>query len=63
MASGSTLEFRLHRLQFTELIKQGHVKQSEALAYAKNFAAFANTHAKGNEKTREERNGEARVIT
>jgi len=46
MGSGSTLEFRLHRLQFTELIKQGHVKQSEALAYAKNFAAFAHTHAK-----------------
>jgi len=45
-SSGSPLEFRLHRLQFTELIKQGHTRQSEALAYAKNFASFANTHAK-----------------
>lgn len=45
-STGSHLEFRLHRLQFTELIKQGHAKQSEALAYAKNFASFANTHAK-----------------
>jgi len=45
-STGSTLEFRLHRLQFTELIKQGHAKQSEALAYAKNFATFATTHAK-----------------
>lgn len=45
-STGSTLEFRLHRLQFTELIKQGHSKQSEALTYAKNFASFANTHSK-----------------
>jgi len=45
-STGSALEFRLHRLQFTELIKQGHTKQTQALAYAKNFAAFANTHAK-----------------
>lgn len=46
LATGSPLEFRLHRLRFTELIKQGYSKQSEALAYAKNFASFAHTHAK-----------------
>jgi len=44
--TGTTLEFRLHRLHFIELIKQGQAKQTEALAYAKNFAAFATSHAK-----------------
>ena len=44
---GSSLEFRLHRLHFIELVKEGGERQFDALRYAKNFAPFAATHAKG----------------
>ncbi|KXJ18393.1 E3 ubiquitin-protein ligase RMND5A [Exaiptasia diaphana] len=41
---GSSLEFKLHKLKFLDLLKQG--QQEEALKYAKNFAAFAAGHSK-----------------
>ncbi|KAK7500770.1 hypothetical protein BaRGS_00008014 [Batillaria attramentaria] len=40
----SSLEFKLHRLHFIHLIKQGHACQREALHYARNFAPFAAQH-------------------
>ena len=47
-AQHSSLEFKLHRLQFIRLIQQGIDKQQEALLYAKNFSPFAHSHSKGN---------------
>jgi len=43
-AQNSSLEFKLHRLQFIDLVQQGSSKQAEALLYARNFAPFAATH-------------------
>ncbi|XP_074641002.1 E3 ubiquitin-protein ligase RMND5A-like [Tubulanus polymorphus] len=43
-SQNSTLEFKLHRLQFISLISQGFAKQNEALCYAKNLAPFALSH-------------------
>lgn len=45
-AQNSPLEFRLHKLQFIDLLQQGPCKQNEALMYARNFAAFAHSHPK-----------------
>ncbi|XP_070210270.1 E3 ubiquitin-protein ligase RMND5A-like isoform X2 [Littorina saxatilis] len=42
----SSLEFRLHRLYFIHLIRQGNICQREALLYARNFAPFASQHAR-----------------
>jgi hypothetical protein len=42
----STLEFKLHRLHFIELIERGASCQAEAVQYAKNFAPFAAAHGK-----------------
>ena len=44
----SSLEFKLHRLHFIDLIKQGPEKQVETLNYAKQFARFAYQHTRGN---------------
>ena len=46
-SQNSSLEFRLHRLSFIQLMKQGISKQNEALVYAKKFEPFAETHGKG----------------
>ncbi|XP_064602165.1 E3 ubiquitin-protein ligase RMND5A-like [Liolophura sinensis] len=40
LAHGSSLEFKLHRLYFIDLIKQGPSRQREALMYARNFSLF-----------------------
>lgn len=42
---GSSLEFRLHKLKFLDLLKEGQHK--EALEYSKQFASFASDHTKG----------------
>ncbi|KAL5017184.1 hypothetical protein ScPMuIL_006773 [Solemya velum] len=42
----SSIEFKLHRLQFIDLIRQGPERQLEALMYTRNFAPFATHHAK-----------------
>ena len=44
---GSSLEFKLHRLHFIDLVSHGPSFQLEALTYARNFAPFAVSHAKG----------------
>ncbi|KAL4231136.1 E3 ubiquitin-protein transferase rmnd5a [Mactra antiquata] len=43
---GSCLEFKLHRLQFIELVSQGPESQSQILQYARNFARFADRHSR-----------------
>ena len=45
---GSSLEFKLHRLHFIDLVSHGPSFQLEALSYSRNFAPFAASHAKGN---------------
>ena len=42
---GSSLEFRLHKLKYLDLLKEGRHK--EALQYSKQFARFASDHTKG----------------
>ena len=45
----SSLEFKLHRLQFIDLIQRGHAGQAEAIHYARtHFQQFINKHEKGN---------------
>ena len=45
----SYLEFKLHRLQFIDLIQRGHAGQAEAIHYARtHFQQFINKHEKGN---------------
>lgn len=45
----SSLEFKLHRLHFLQLVSQGPRKQSEALAYVrKHFPPFVSSHETGN---------------
>jgi hypothetical protein len=46
-AMSSCLEFKLHRLQFIELLKGGSDHQAAILAYARNLAPFASQHSKG----------------
>ncbi|XP_068710195.1 E3 ubiquitin-protein ligase RMND5A-like [Montipora capricornis] len=41
---GSSLEFRLHKLKFLDLLKEGRHK--DALVYSRNFAGFAPDHTK-----------------
>ena len=43
----SCLEFKLHRLQFIDLISQDHQNQHEVLMFAKQFERFANKHTRG----------------
>ncbi|CAG7834116.1 unnamed protein product [Allacma fusca] len=46
-AQGSTLEFKLHRLAFLNLIKKGPKHQSESIRYARdNFCRFVKRHEK-----------------
>ncbi|XP_041476747.1 E3 ubiquitin-protein ligase RMND5A-like isoform X1 [Lytechinus variegatus] len=45
-SQNSSLEFKLHRLHFIELIRQGPEKQIEALLYARHFSQFAGAHEK-----------------
>ena len=45
---GSSLEFRLHKLKFLDLLKEGRHK--DALVYSRNFAGFAPDHTKGSTK-------------
>ena len=50
----SSLEFKLHRLHFLNLVSQGAEKQSEALAYVrKQFPPFVRHHETGNRSFRE----------
>lgn len=46
-SQNSSLEFKLHRLRFIDLVQEGPDRQAEALLYARNFAPFAASHAKG----------------
>jgi hypothetical protein len=46
LAQSLSLEFRLHKLQFIELVQQGPGSQWQAIEYAKNFASFASTRSK-----------------
>jgi hypothetical protein len=41
MAQNSSLEFKLHRLQFIELLQHGLDSQWEAIQYSRNFSPFA----------------------
>lgn len=48
-ANNSSLEFKLHRLKFIELLKQGFIYQKDAIAYARtHFHQFVDKHEKGN---------------
>lgn len=42
----SSLEFKLHRLKFIEIMKRGAEAQHEALQYSRKFQAFAERHSK-----------------
>lgn len=42
----SSLEFKLHRLKFIEIIRRGELAQHEALAYSRKFQPFADRHSK-----------------
>lgn len=43
----SCLEFKLHRLQFTEMVANNPQDPSDVLRYAKQFARFAYRHTRG----------------
>jgi hypothetical protein len=48
IAQGSSLEFKLHRLAFLNLVKKGRGFQSEAISYARqNFSQFVKRHERG----------------
>lgn len=48
-SQNSSLEFKLHRLQFIDLIQRGQAGQAEAIHYARtHFQQFINKHEKGN---------------
>uniref|UniRef100_A0A8C4R9L0 Required for meiotic nuclear division 5 homolog B n=1 Tax=Eptatretus burgeri TaxID=7764 RepID=A0A8C4R9L0_EPTBU len=44
LAQSSSLEFKLHRLFFIQLLAGGSTRQQEALEYARNFQPFASQH-------------------
>ena len=47
-AQGSTLEFKLHRLAFLDLLKKGPKYQNESIQYAReNVSKFVSRHEKG----------------
>lgn len=43
---GSTLEFKLHRMKFINIMRKGAHAQTEALVYSRKFQSFANRHSK-----------------
>lgn len=45
-AISSSLEFKLHRIKFIQLVQQGPKAQLEALKYSRNFTLFANEWTK-----------------
>ena len=48
ISQGSSIEFKLHRLAFLNLVKKGREYQSEAINYARtNFSEFVKRHEKG----------------
>uniref|UniRef100_A0A8C4QKH6 Required for meiotic nuclear division 5 homolog B n=1 Tax=Eptatretus burgeri TaxID=7764 RepID=A0A8C4QKH6_EPTBU len=47
LAQSSSLEFKLHRLFFIQLLAGGSTRQQEALEYARNFQPFASQHQRG----------------
>ena len=48
MEQSSSLEFKLHRLHFLQLVAEGPSKQAEALAYVrKHFPPFVHQHETG----------------
>ena len=48
LEQSSSLEFKLHRLHFLNLVAQGPEKQAEALAYVrKHFPPFVHQHETG----------------
>jgi hypothetical protein len=48
IAQGSSLEFKLHRLAFLNLVKRGAGSQREAILYARrHFHEFVKRHEKG----------------
>ncbi|ODM98406.1 Protein RMD5 A [Orchesella cincta] len=47
LQQGSSLEFKLHRLAFLNLLKEGPTQQSQAITYARtNFTQFVKRHEK-----------------
>lgn len=47
-AQNSSLEFKLHRLRFIELLREGANHQTEAISYARlHFRKFVPKHEKG----------------
>uniref|UniRef100_UPI00358F9131 E3 ubiquitin-protein transferase RMND5A isoform X2 n=1 Tax=Myxine glutinosa TaxID=7769 RepID=UPI00358F9131 len=44
LTQNSSLEFKLHRLFFIQLLAGGSMRQQEALEYARNFQPFASQH-------------------
>ncbi|OWF43962.1 protein RMD5 homolog A-like [Mizuhopecten yessoensis] len=40
----SCLEFKLHRLKFIDLLRQGHMSQTEALYYSRHLSQFASQY-------------------
>lgn len=48
MEQNSSLEFKLHRLQFLQLVSEGPEKQAEALGYVRrHFPPFVHQHETG----------------
>lgn len=48
-AQNSSLEFKLHRLRFIELLRDGAANQTDAISYARlHFRKFVPRHEKGN---------------
>ena len=43
---GSSLEFKLHRLKYINLLVEGNI--TDALCYANNFVRFSKQNSKGN---------------
>lgn len=47
-AQNSSLEFKLHRLRFIELLRRGTAHQTDAISYARlHFRKFVPRHEKG----------------
>lgn len=48
LQQGSSLEFKLHRMAFINILKKKPSSQNEAITYARaNFAPFVKRHEKG----------------
>lgn len=47
-SQNSSLEFKLHRLKFIELLREGAAQQTEAISYARtHFSKFVYRHERG----------------